>query len=326
MIGKAIIDNTPVNIFSSTPHFSQLVDYSFKAITGRDSCLSKGDRNTRKYFLFTQDDSEDGAKPENTLAVVSALPFMIQNEQDYYYTPAWVIDSLEVNRTLKESVFGSVVLDHTANILKSTTRNSEIFVSVETESVCDALCRYSDLWETTSETDCPTLYSTYTMHMSSKLDNVERAIAVRKIKGLYSFKEDLAKVEKLILVRDSIKNNNKFCSAVHSFAVTFYSNTSDDPDYYVGSITLNVNMAMSYDGKIEFEIYYLPERTENFEKIVSAENYIDCVCAAIEDIAYMYKNDVNKVVCYTTEKDIMQSLQNRLWKLTPEFSMEYKAE
>ena len=118
-------------------------------------------------------------------------------------------------------------------------------------------------------------------------------------------------------------------SAIHSFAIAFYSNTSDDPeysigdpDYYVGSITLDVNMAMSYDGKINFEIEYLPKRTEDFKKLVSAENYIDCVCAAIEDIAFMYKNDVNKVVCYTTEKDIMQSLQNRLWKLTPEFSME----
>lgn len=342
MIGKAIIDNTPVNILSTIPHFSQLVDYSLKAITGRDSYLSKEERNTKKYFIFTQDDSEDGVKPENTLAIVSALPFMIQNEQDYYYTPAWVINSLDVSRHLKDSSFGSGVLETIANILKSTTRNSEIFVSIETESVCDALCRYSDLWETTSETDCPTLYSTYTMRMSSKLDNVERAIAARKIKGLYSFKEDLAKVEKLILVRGSIKNNSKLGSAVHSFAVTFYSNTSDDPgysvgitlddpnhsvsdsDYYVGSITLDVNMAMSYDGKINFEIDYLPKRTEDFKKLVSAENYIDCVCATIEDIALLYKNDNNIVTCYTTEKDIMQSLQNRLWKLTPEFSMEYK--
>lgn len=333
MIGKAIIDNTPVNILSTIPHFSQLVDYSLKAITGRDPYLSKEEHNTKKYFIFTQDDSEDGVKPENTLAIVSALPFMIQNEQDYYYTPAWVIDSLEVSRHLKDFSFGSGVLETIANILKSTTRNSEIFVSVETESVCDALCRYSDLWETTSETDCPTLYSTYTMRMSSKLDNAERAIAVRKIKGLYSFKEDLAKVEKLILERNSIKNNSKLGSAVHSFAVTFYSKTSDDPDYsvgdsdyYVGSITLDVNMAMSYDGKINFEIDYLPKRTEDFKKLVSAENYIDCVCATIEDIAFMYKNDNNIVTCYTTEKDIMQGLQNRLWELTPEFSMEYKAE
>lgn len=350
MIGKAIIDNTPVNILSTIPHFSQLVDDSLKAITGRDSCLYKGDRNTRKYFLFTQDDSENGAKSENTLAVVSALPFMIAGPDSYYYTPAWVIDGLEVSRHLKDSSFGSGVLETIANILKSTTRNSEIFVSVETESVCDTLCRYNKLWETTSETDCPTLYSTYTMRMSSKLDNAERAIAVRKIKGLYSFKEDLAKVEKLILVRGSIKNNSKLGSAVHSFAVTFYSNTSDDPDYsvggpdysigitlddpnysvsdsdyYVGSITLDVNMAMSYDGKINFEIDYLPKRTEDFKKLVSAENYIDCVCATIEDIAFMYKNDNNIVTCYTTEKDIMQSLQNRLWRLTPDFSMEYKA-
>lgn len=87
------------------------------------------------------------------MAVASALPFMIQNEQDYYYTPAWVIDSLEVSRHLKDSSFGSGVLETIANILKSTTRNSEIFVSIESESVCDALCRYNKLWETTSETN-----------------------------------------------------------------------------------------------------------------------------------------------------------------------------
>ena len=324
MIEKAIIDNIPVNILSTIPHFSQLVDDSLKAITGKDSCLSKEGRNSKKYFLFTQDNSEDEAKPENTLAVVSALPFMIQNEQDYYYTPAWVIDSLEVSRRLKGSSFGSGVLEKVANILKSATRNSEIFVSVETESVCDALCRYSNLWETTSETNCPTLYTTYTMHISSKLDNVERAITVRKIKGLYSFKEDLAKVEKLILVRKPIKCIHNFDSTVHSFTIPF-SASSNNPDSCIGSITLDVKVNITPNGKIEFEIEYLPKRTEDFKKLVSAENYINCVCQAIEDIAFMYKNDVNKVFCYTTEKDIMQSLQNRLWELTPDFLMEYKA-
>lgn len=181
MIGKAIIDNTPVNILSTIPHFSQLVDYSLKAITGRDSYLYKGDRNTRKYFLFTQDDSEDGAKSENTLAVVSALPFMIAGPDSYYYTPAWVIDGLEVSRHLKDSSFGSGVLETIANILKSTTRNSEIFVSVETESVCDTLCRYNKLWETTSETDCPTLYyfveGDYFMDHTSKPCKLDRDVA-----------------------------------------------------------------------------------------------------------------------------------------------------
>lgn len=330
-IGEVLLEDNHCYVFSATPAELSLVDDSLKVMTGKYTGRSRC--TSYKYFVFSKDASEEEAKPENTLAVVSALPFMIADPDSYYYTPAWVITMLEVNRNLKESAFGSVVLEYIANFLKSTTRSSEIFISMNTESVCDTLCRYSDLWETTSETDCPTLYSTYTMRMSSKLDNTERAIAVRKIKGLYSFKEDLAKVEKLVLKRDSIKNNSKLGSAIHSFAVAFNSNTSDDPDYsvddpdyYVGSITLNVSMFISCYGKIEFEIEYLPKRTEEFKKLVSAENYIDCVCTAIEDIAFMYKNDVNTVVCYTTEKDIMQSLQNRLWKLTPAFALEYKAD
>lgn len=322
-IGEVLLEDNHCYVFSVTPAELSLVDDSLKAMAGKYT--GRSGRTSHKYFVFSKDASEEEAKPENTLAVVSALPFMIADPDSYYYTPAWVITMLEVNRNLKESAFGSVVLEYIATFLKSTTRSSEIFISVETESVCDILCCYSKLWETTSETDCPTLYNTYTMHMSSTLDNAERAVIVRKIKGLYSFNEKMAEISKIFLTAGKIQHDKEFGPAVHSYTVPFYSDSSRHPRFYVGGLTFKVAPSMLQYSKITFEIDYMPERTEEFKKIESAENYTNVICTAIENIALLYKNDNNIVTCYTTEKDIMKCLQERMWKLTPSFALEYKA-
>lgn len=249
------------------------------------------------------------------VAVMSAIPYLLEDELGPLGGLSLVIDLFELRRDLADSSLGAELLEAFANYLQSMYCGSTIYSVIQNVD-CSNLLLASDLWKPAPNL-MPLLNLGIVARYAKDRDRIGIAYPMQKTRGLFSFKAEPLRARAFKLAFGTILHDNSFADSGHVYSVEFKEMGLPAQTYDVG---MEVRAFVSKLNQVCFEIYYGGGEAD-FREMRKAENYPAVIADAVEELARGYKNDRNAVSFCSPEKDVVGELQQRGWQLSFAYSV-----